>query len=444
MKTQINDPSPTWPTKRPNVPGRHGITFLLTLLLLTCSGCQLTDMVRFAYDNANSTHSWAGENRKTTVPFTMIDNHIILPVSINGSEPLNFVLDSGAAATVIMESRHTRALDLEASSQITVSGVGSGPDPIANIVRETRINLGEIELAGQSVVYLPMESVPFFTGLDDVYFDGVIGAPFFRRFTVTIDHDTQQISFAEPTENPEMDTLPENWQITALEINGGVPYVSAEIANAQGQLVQVKLLADTGARGTVSLTPETHEELTLPTTFFETIGQGLSGDVLGQMTMSKNLVLGTHALGTLPVDYAVSGGETENNSNGILGNEVLNRFNTIFDYHNERLAFSPNRNYTRPFAADKSGLQLRPHVQGAIVRHIAEDSKAVKSSLQVGDIITSFNDTPVSLHTIGELKRSLSSDADSVELCWQSNHGIECYALPLASRFRQHVARDRG
>jgi C-terminal processing protease CtpA/Prc len=123
---------------------------------------------------------------------------------------------------------------------------------------------------------------------------------------------------------------------------------------------------------------------------------------------------------------------------------VLSRFNTIFDYHNERLAFSPNRNYTRPLTADKSGLQLRPHVQGAMVRHIAEDSKAANSSLQVGDIITSFNGTPVSAQTIGELKRSLSSGADSVELCWQSKQAIECSALPLASRFRHHGTGDRG
>ena len=106
-------------------------TAAVTVLMFLCGGCQLMDMVRFSYDNARSSYSWADGKHETTVPFTVIDNHVILPVRVNGGEPMNFVLDSGAAATVIMDSRRTRSLALESSSQITVSGVGAGPDPVA-------------------------------------------------------------------------------------------------------------------------------------------------------------------------------------------------------------------------------------------------------------------------------------------------------------------------
>jgi hypothetical protein len=410
--------------------------------MFLCGGCQLMDMARFSYDNARSSYSWAAGKHETTVPFTVIDNHVILPVRVNGGEPMNFVLDSGAAATVIMDSRRTRSLALESSSQITVSGVGAGPDPVAHIVRDTTLALGSLQLEGQSVVYLPMESVPFFTDLDDVYFDGVVGAPFFSRFTVAIDYDRKLITFSEPSAAREVDTLDGEWRVIPLQIEGGVPYLAAQVTNTHGAPVEVKLLADTGARGALSLTPATHQDLPPPAAYFETVNQGLSGDVPSHMTMSESLVLGAYPVGTLPVDYALAGGESEHNSNGILGNEVLSRFNLVFDYHNERLLLSPNQHFSEPLSADRSGLQIRPHQQGGIVRRIAPDSSAAGSSLQVGDIITSFNATPVSTRTVGELKRVLASDAPSVEMCWQSGLRSVCEDLTLLSRFRNHEHRE--
>jgi hypothetical protein len=80
-------------------------------------GCQLAEMAQFSYANTTATHRWVDDARSTTLHFELIDDHIVLPVSVNESEPLNFVLDSGAGATVILESRHTNTLALEKSAK---------------------------------------------------------------------------------------------------------------------------------------------------------------------------------------------------------------------------------------------------------------------------------------------------------------------------------------
>ena len=152
--------------------------------LVMLSGCQLAELAQFGYANATATHRWLGEARSTTLPFELIDDHIVLPVSINASEPLRFVLDSGAAATVVFESQGTKAVPLEMTGKLPVSGVGDGPDPEAFVVADTALSMGSIRLEGLSVIYLPLSSIPFFSNLDEVYFDGVIGAPFFERFVV--------------------------------------------------------------------------------------------------------------------------------------------------------------------------------------------------------------------------------------------------------------------
>ncbi len=408
-------------------------------LQLLLSGCQLVEMARFSYANAKATHQWANDLRNTTVPFTLVDDHIIVPVRVNGSEPLNFVLDSGAGATVIIESRDSRALKLEMQGELPVSGVGTGPDQTAYIVPDTMLSVGDMSLQHLSVIYLPLEAIPFFDDLDHVYFDGVIGAQFFARFTVYIDYDRQEVTFSEPSAAAEhLAKLGTSWREVPLQIESGLPYMTAQVGPQPGKSAEVKLLVDTGFRGAVSLTPATHQDLSEPLEYFESVDQGLSGDVISRVAMADSLTLSGYRLHDLPIRYAMAGGESDNGSNGILGNAVLQQFNVVFDYANKRLFLTTNRQFETAVSADRSGLQIRPHVAGGIVKRIAPGSAGQASALQVGDIITTFDDRPVSYQTISDLKRTLGSGRASVRLCWLSGEEQRCEDLALASRFSEH------
>ncbi|MFT5484261.1 MAG: hypothetical protein ACI9GW_002924, partial [Halieaceae bacterium] len=315
-------------------------------------------------------------------------------------------------------------------------GVGTGPNPIARIVENTNLSIGSVRLEGLSVVYLPLAAVPFFDNFDEVYFDGVIGAPFFERFVIEIDYDQQLISFSEPeSAKARIHEHDVSWQELPLEIESGVPYLATQISIDPGQSVAVKLLVDTGYRGPVSLTPDTHEEIGNPIKYFSTVGQGLSGDVEIRVGMSEALNIGGFALNNIPVSYSMSGGESENGSNGLLGSEVLGRFNLVFDYPNERMFVTANQYFAEPIKTDRSGLLIRPHRLGAVVKSIAKESAGSDSELQVGDIITSVNDQSMSGSSITSLKRLLASDRETVSVCWRSSDQNQCETLALASRF---------
>ena len=411
----------------------------VAISIVLLNGCQLADMARFGYANATATHHWVEEVTSTTLHFDMIDGHIVLPVSINASEPLNFVLDSGAAAMVILESHHTKSLPLKMGGELPVSGVGTGPNPVARIVEDTSLAVGNVRLEGLSAIYLTQASVPFFDDLDEVYFDGVIGAPFFERFVVEIDYDRQLISFSEPASvEARIEHSGIDWQVLSLQIDSGLPYLATQIGMGPEQSVAVKLLVDTGYRGPVSLTPETHDGIDEPLEFFSMVSQGLSGDVDSKVGMSEYLALGSFALNKVPVSYSISGGESENGSNGLLGNEVLSRFNLVFDYPNERMFVVPNQRFAVPISADRSGLLIRPHRLGAVVKSIAIGSAGEGSDLRVGDIITSVDDKPMTPSSIAGLKRLLASDRETVSVCWLSSDQPRCGNLALASRFNRH------
>lgn len=420
------------------IPVFSRVAGVVAITILSLGGCQLADMAQFSYANTAATHRWVDEERSTTLPFEMVDDHIVLPVSVNGSAPLNFVLDSGAAATVIFESRNTQALPLKLGAELPVSGVGVGPNPVARVVEKTDLAVGSTRLEGLSVIYLSLASVPFFENLDEVYFDGVIGAPFFERFVIEINYDQQLISFSEPGSlAANIDPRSANWQELPLQIQSGVPYLATQISTVAGETVEVKLLVDTGYRGPVSLTPDTHDEIDEPLRYFTTVSQGLSGDVMSKMGMSETLGLGSFVLHNVPVSYSISGGERDQGSNGLLGNEVLSRFNLVFDYPNRRMFITRNQNFSVPLSADRSGLLLRPHQSGAVVKSIATGSAGDSTDLRVGDIITSIDHRPMTPASIAELKRVLASDREAVSVCWLSGDQPHCENLALASRFKR-------
>src|SRR5262245_30249333 len=60
-----------------------------------------------------------------TIPFQLIDKLIFLPVQVNGSEPLWFVLDSGASGCVV-EKQSAERLALKTQGSGQVGGAGAG------------------------------------------------------------------------------------------------------------------------------------------------------------------------------------------------------------------------------------------------------------------------------------------------------------------------------
>ncbi len=406
----------------------------ISVLLL--GGCQLADMAQFTYANATATEHWVDEARSTTLPFVMIDDHIVVPVRVNGSEPLNFVLDSGAAANLILESRASDALSLQLGAELNVSGVGTGTGPVARIVKDTRLSVGGVQLDGLSVIYLPLNSVPFFDNLDEVYFDGVIGAPFFDRFVIEINYDRQLISFSEPESAlADIERRTASWEELPLQIQSGVPYLHTQVSTDSAHTVAVKLLVDTGYRGPVSLTPDTSGHIDEPSQYFSTLSQGISGDVATKVGMSESVNVGDFQLSDVPVHYSITGGESDHESNGLLGNEVLRRFNLVFDYPHKRMLVVPNQSFAEPIAADRSGLLLRPHRLGAVVKSVASNSAGQHTGLAVGDIITSIDAQQVSDTNITALKSILASQRATVPVCWLSVEQSQCGSLALASRF---------
>jgi len=57
------------------------------------------------------------------IPFEVEGNWMVIPVSINGSRPLRFVLDTGAQGTVLQNPEIADSLNLKITGKMAVRGV---------------------------------------------------------------------------------------------------------------------------------------------------------------------------------------------------------------------------------------------------------------------------------------------------------------------------------
>jgi len=417
---------------------------LITTLLVGLSGCRIWDMAAFQWKNENAKTAWLNEGKnadkefvdesitRTVVPFTMLNNHILVNVTVNKTMPLTFVLDSGAAATVITETNKTNALELPTNKPITIGGAGSGKAPTAYIVHNAHIQLGGFSISDLSVIYTPTSAMPF-RSVDETYFDGVLGADFFNCCLVEINHDAKTLTITKPDDNSRAHYHTEQWQEVVMPVESNTPYFTTTLHDEK-KLTTVKLMLDTGSTGTLSLFAE-NDRFALPDKTFAATSTGIQGTSANLVGLLPHFSFGDTTFNQLPTYFRFEGSNSQDGSDGVLGNQVLKRFNTVFDFSAERMWFQPSKQFISFIGADRSGLRLLPHIEGAIVLDVAKDTGAYTAKISVNSIITEFEGEPVTYASFDKLKMALSHPKrETVPLCWEFKNQKLCNEVPLDSR----------
>ena len=418
-------------------------TIIMTMLI-GLSACRIWDLASFQWENSNARIAWQNDSKnagkesenesisRTEIPFTMLNNHILVNVTLNQSTPLTFVLDSGAAATVITETDKTNALKLPKNKPITIGGAGSDEAPTAYIIGDIHIQLGGFSISGLSIIYAPTSAMPF-RSVDETYFDGVLGADFFNCCLVEINHDAKTLTISKPDDNSRAYYRAKQWQEINMPVEDNTPYFTTSIHDNE-KLKTVKLMLDTGSTGTLTLFAE-NDRFALPDKTYLAKSTGIQGDSQNLVGLLSHFSFDSTMFEQLPTYFRFDGSNSQTGSDGVLGNQILKRFNTVFDFSSERMWYQPSKQFTSSVSTDRSGLRLLPHSQGAIVLDVAEDTGAHAAKVPVNSIITEFEEAPVTYANFDKLQMALRHpEREQVSLCWEFKNQKTCNVLQLDSR----------
>ncbi len=338
---------------------------------------------------------FTSRGRVVTIPFEWQSNLIVVPVSINNSDTLNFILDTGISMNMITDPDVARDLNLTYVRKVHVLGVGQGSALEARVSVGNRIRLPGVKAEGQNVVVLS-EDLLQLSSYVGMPVHGIFGFELFRNFVVKIDFRTRQITLYKP----ETYRYRGRGQQIPIVIEDTKPYLYASAIYADNREVPIKVILDTGAGHALSL--DVNGEIQLPDKIIRAqLGRGLNGIINGSLGRLEKVKIGTfelqHVITSFPDTNSLAGQVSRNlKRQGNIGCELLKRFTVIFDYSRKYVILKPNRRFYREkFERDMSGMEIKAEgndYRKFVISNIQANSPAELAGLQEGDEILSLND----------------------------------------------------
>src|SRR5260370_23548539 len=118
---------------------------------------------------------------------------IFLPVRINGSGPLSFVLDSGSTR-ILIDRKLATDLGLQANGKGSLQGAGAGRIPI-EFIHDVRLAFPGVESTGFEMSTADLQPLEKSLGAK---VDGILGYEVLSRFVITVDYEAKSLTFTLP------------------------------------------------------------------------------------------------------------------------------------------------------------------------------------------------------------------------------------------------------
>ncbi|MGH8290904.1 MAG: aspartyl protease family protein [Steroidobacteraceae bacterium] len=359
-------------------------------------------------------------------PFTLVDNRVFLPATLNGKGPYSFLLDTGVDGWAVATSlAHRLAIAQGKAERITGAGDAR--------VTLHQLKLRRVDIAGLSFMDQPALAADF-SGLDAVigfrHFDGIAGKPVFDAYVVDLDFGRSRVRFFSPAQY----SAPAGAKVIPFELyDKAIPVVDGEIAGVKG-----RFLVDLGDRSSLTLFGPFWRAHHLDRVFgpgmVAITGYGLGGPVKGEVVRVPEFIMGGARVRGIVARLSLQKAGAFNTSAlaGSIGTGILKRFNVTFDYPGRRMLLqqAPGRNV--PDEADRSGLWLGRSGSDFEVFGVVANSPAARSGLKKGDIVTAIDGVPtkrLNLFAIREELKSPGKKTDSFTIKDGSHSKVVTIAL---------------
>lgn len=364
-------------------------------------------------EEAAPDYKFTSGNSATGIPFELNQNHIYVQVSVNGSRPLWFLLDTGAGYPVINEKR-VAELALQKQGALEARGAGEGSSEVS-LVANMSYKLPGVELFKQKAGAFPLESIE---GYDGRQIDGIIGYDFISRFVMEIDYENNILNLYSQQDYKYTGS----GEIIPISLDGNIPKIAARVEVPGGIVVEGRFDVDTGARSSLVLNKPFHEAHNLlahvPHRLDASWGFGVGGqtkDTLGRISKFR---IGRLTVNNLLTSFSfdTKGAFADLDNSGNIGGEVLRRFKVILDYPGKRMILEPNKHYNDPSDFDMSGLALTaegPDLRTFKVLRVTAGSPAANSKIQAGDYLEKIDDQSAKEFTLEQIREMLKVEGQS-------------------------------
>jgi aspartyl protease/PDZ domain-containing protein len=380
-----------------------------------------------------STHCLAQEEfiepparQLTRLKFQQLTGGVILLQGqlIGYPDTLNFILDTGSGG-ISLDSTTAEYLKLKPiPTDRTIRGIAG--IRMVSFVYNQRLRLGGLNIDSLNFHINDYEI------LTEVYgerIDGIIGFSVLSRYIFKINYDS---SYLDIYTKGTMKYPRGGYLFKPLIAT--LPVQSARVRDDKA--VQARFLFDIGAGLNMMLSKDFVEDSSIldkKRKLYIKEAEGLGGRIDMQLTVIKEVKVGPYRFRNVPVyvfrdefnvtSYPFLG--------GILGNDILRRFNCILNYDKRDFYLIPNTHYQEPFDYSYSGVELY-FINGVImIGDVAKGSPAEAAGLKEGDVVVAIN--KVFNQSLTQLKLALQNTGDKIQIIIKRNGELKNFEFKVRS-----------
>ena len=340
----------------------------------------------------------------TTIPFTVLNGGIILgKVRLDPfPDTLNFIFDTGCGA-VSLDSTTAAYYKLQPkTSPLFVRGI-AGQLP-QRLLSGMSLSVGGIELDSLTI---QVSDYDLLSSVYGIKIDGILGYSFYSRYVVGVDYDSSKMYIY--TKGPIR--YPKGGYLLHPRLFG-LPLLEGRLADARE--ISDRFYFDTGAGLCLLFSSDFASDSAVfapkrkkP---FHTQGAGLGGKTAMELTTLKTFSLGPFHFRKIPTYIFDDSFDVTSypQLGGLIGNDLLRRFNLIINYEHSEIYILPNSSYHQPFDYSYTGVSIGLIDGSVMVTDVMAGSPAEKAGLKEGDIILMINgNAKADVQTCQNLLRTL-------------------------------------
>jgi hypothetical protein len=323
----------------------------------------------------------------TTIRLHPLTGGVMFIRAMVGGYPdsLNFILDTGSGG-ISLDSAACERLKIPIKpSEKTIRG-------IAGVRKVSFLYDARLNLPGLTVDSLNFH-VNDYEILSSVYgirVDGIIGYSFFSRYIVRLDYDQLQMEVFTQGEylyprgghllRPLLTNIP--IQTGMIQDARSIP---ARFYFDSGAGLAI-LLSESYVRDSGFLARKRKEPLV-------TQAEGVGGKMTMRITTIRKFRIGPYSFRRIPTFLFE---DPYNITNypflaGLIGNDILRRFNTVINYPKREIHNTPNKHLRDPFDYSYTGLGIYQVDSHVVVEDVIPGSPGELAGFRSGDIILAIN-----------------------------------------------------
>ena len=342
----------------------------------------------------------------------------------NYPDSLNFILDTGSGG-ISLDSATVREFNIPVTaSDVTVNGIAGRRK--VGFVYGQELGFPGLRIDSLDFYIINYEILTSFYGEK---INGIIGYSVLKNYIIKLDYDSSIISFYSRVAIK----YPHGGFLLKPQINYQ-PFQPASLRDTRA--IESNFILDIGANICVMLSDRFDRDSTPIRACRKRFGkdaEGVGGKIPIETTLVREFRLGPYKFKDVPVCIFDDQGNVTNYPYcaGLIGNELLRRFNLILNYGKREIYLKPNSHFGDPFDYSYTGIDLY-YLNGLnLIGDIAAGSPAELAGLRQGDIVLEIND--IVGHSLSELKEALMKSEGKIRMIIVRNSKIMEFRFKIKS-----------